>query len=78
MARPGPDPEGALMHRIHGDMRSGNCYKIKLLMRFLDIEHDWRHAEVLAGEIRTPEFMEKNRNAKIPLLSASCTLIETL
>jgi len=37
-------------------------------MQFLDIEHDWRHVDILAGETRTPEFMAKNRNAKIPLL----------
>lgn len=56
------------MYRVYGDMRSGNCYKIKLLMRFLDIEHDWQHVDVLAGETRTPDFMDKNSNAKIPLL----------
>jgi glutathione S-transferase len=37
-------------------------------MQFLGLEYDRRHVDVLAGETRTPEFMEKNRNAKIPLL----------
>lgn len=29
------------MYKVFGDMLSGNCYKIKLLMQFLKIEHDW-------------------------------------
>ena len=30
-------------------MRSGNCYKIKLLMSFLGIEHEWVKVDVLIG-----------------------------
>ena len=56
------------MYRVYGDLRSGNCYKVKLLMRFLELEHDWQHVDILAGETGTPEFMVKSRNAKIPLL----------
>ena len=27
--------------RVYGDMLSGNCYKVKLLMQWLGLEHAW-------------------------------------
>lgn len=56
------------MIQLYGDMLSGNCYKIKLLMEFLSIEHQWIHVEILSGESHTEEFLQMNPNAKIPLL----------
>lgn len=56
------------MYRVYGDMLSGNCYKIKLLMEFLEIEHEWRHVDILGGETHTDEFVSMNSNAKIPVL----------
>ncbi|NNF40445.1 MAG: glutathione S-transferase family protein [Woeseiaceae bacterium] len=49
-------------------MLSGNCYKIKLLMRLLGIEHEWVHVDILSGETHTEEFRRMNSNAKIPVL----------
>ena len=54
--------------RVYGDMLSGNCYKVKLLLQWLGLEHEWRHVDVMAGETRTPEFARLNPNAKIPVL----------
>lgn len=54
--------------RIYGDIQSGNCYKIKLLASLLGIEHEWIHIDILNGESHTAEFLEKNPNAKIPVL----------
>ena len=54
--------------RIYGDIASGNCYKIKLLLSLLSIEHEWQHVNILAGESETPEFLAMNPNGKIPLL----------
>ncbi len=56
------------MYRVYGDMLSGNCYKIKLLMQFLQIEHEWKHVDILAGETHTEEFVAMNSNARIPVL----------
>lgn len=53
---------------VYGDMLSGNCYKIKLLMQFLQIEHDWIHVDILSGETHTDDFRGMNNNGKIPLL----------
>ncbi|MDQ2110185.1 glutathione S-transferase family protein, partial [Vibrio sp. 2017_1457_15] len=27
--------------KVYGDIQSGNCYKVKLLLSFLGIEHEW-------------------------------------
>ena len=56
------------MIKIYGDIQSGNCFKIKLLCALLDIEHEWVHVDILAGETKTSDFLTKNPNAKIPLL----------
>lgn len=60
--------EGRMMYRVYGDMLSGNCYKIKLLMQILDIQHEWVHVDILAGETHVPAFLKMNTNAKIPVL----------
>ncbi len=54
--------------KIYGDIQSGNCYKVKLLCALLDIEHEWIHVDILEGESKTPEFLTKSPNGKIPLL----------
>ena len=54
--------------KIYGDIQSGNCYKIKLLCSLLDIQHEWIHVDILAGETTSAEFLSKNPNGKIPLL----------
>lgn len=62
---------GQIMYRVYGDLLSGNCYKIKLLLQFLDIAHEWVHVDILAGETQTIEFEAMNKNAKIPVLQIS-------
>ena len=56
------------MYRVYGDMLSGNCYKIKLLMQWLSIEHEWLHVDILAQETHTEQFLSMNSNGKIPVL----------
>ena len=53
---------------IHGDSRSGNCYKLKLLCAEMGIGYDWREVDILAGATHAPEFLAMNPNGKIPLL----------
>lgn len=54
--------------KVYGDTQSGNCYKIKLLMAMLNIEHEWIEVDILAGETQSESFIKKNPNGKIPLL----------
>jgi glutathione S-transferase len=56
------------MYRMYGDRRSGNCYKIELLMSYLELEYEWVDVDILAGETRTTDFSMLNLNAKIPVL----------
>ncbi|WP_338846771.1 glutathione S-transferase family protein [Massilia sp. W12] len=56
------------MLTVYGDIRSGNCYKIRLLLDLLGREYAWRHVDVLAGGARTAEFLALNPNGKVPLL----------
>ncbi|QBG34733.1 glutathione S-transferase family protein [Litorilituus sediminis] len=55
--------------KVYGDSKSGNCYKIKLLMSLLEIEHQWIDVDILAKETTTAEFLAMNPNGKIPLLA---------
>ena len=52
--------------KVYGDLQSGNCLKVKLLLSFLNIEHEWIHVNILDGETKTDEFLTKNPNGKIP------------
>jgi glutathione S-transferase len=58
--------------RVYGDIRSGNCYKIRLLLAHLGrnpgSDYEWLHVDILAGETRTPEFLARNPNGRIPVL----------
>ncbi len=54
--------------KIYGDIQSGNCYKVKLLMSILSIEHEWIDVDILANETSTQTYLKKNPNGKIPLL----------
>jgi len=56
------------MYKIYGDILSGNCYKIKLIMTFLHIQHEWIHVDILANETHTDHFKKMNPNTKIPVL----------
>ncbi|MGK7918862.1 MAG: glutathione S-transferase family protein [Trichodesmium sp.] len=47
---------------------SGNCYKIRLLLTQLEIDFERIEINILKGESRTPEFLQKNPNGRIPVL----------
>lgn len=56
------------MFKVYGDIQSGNCYKIKLLMNLLEIDHQWIHVDILADETHTRQFEKMNPNSRIPVL----------
>lgn len=53
---------------LHGYTGSGNCYKPALAMRQLGVDYQWREVDILKGDSRTPAFLAKNANGRIPLL----------
>ncbi len=60
--------EESKMYRVYGDLLSGNCYMVKLLLSHLELAHDWVHVDIMKGESRTGEFLKMNPNGKIPVL----------
>jgi glutathione S-transferase len=56
------------MYTIYGDVNSGNCYKVKLLAKQLDVPFEWINVDTLKKETQSTEFLKKNPNGKIPLL----------
>jgi glutathione S-transferase len=54
--------------RLYDYWESGNGYKVRLLLHQLDIAHERIELDILKGETRTPEFLAKNANGRIPLL----------
>ena len=57
--------------RVWGDIYSGNCFKVKLLLTQLQLPHEWIHVNILDKESRTPEFLAMNPNGRIPLLQTA-------
>lgn len=54
--------------KIYGDILSGNCYKIKLLVELLGLPYEWKAMDVLSGETRSDWFLAKNPNGRIPIV----------
>jgi glutathione S-transferase len=56
------------MYRLHDNLSSGNAYKIRLLLTLLGIPFERTEYDIDRAETRTPEFLAKNPNGRIPLL----------
>ena len=56
------------MYKLYDFLPSGNGYKIRLLLTLLDIPFERIELNIIEGKTRTPEFLAKNPNGKIPLL----------
>lgn len=53
---------------LYDFLPSGNSYKIRLLLKQLGIPFKRIEVNILHGETRTPEFLVKNPNGRIPVL----------
>ncbi|MDH3647473.1 MAG: glutathione S-transferase family protein [Gammaproteobacteria bacterium] len=56
------------MYRLYDYLPSGNSYKPRLLLSLLGIEYERIDVNIMKGETRTPEFLAKNPNGRIPAL----------
>ena len=56
------------MITIYGMRASGNCYKLQLLLDQLGRDYRWVDVDSAHGETRTPDYLAKNPNGKVPLL----------
>ena len=55
-------------YTLFGDHRSGNCYKVALILALTGGEYRWIETDVIKGETRTDKFLSVNPNGKVPLL----------
>ncbi len=54
--------------KVYGDVWSGNCYKVKLALTQLGLPFEWVPVDIMKSESRTPEFLAKNPNGRVPTL----------
>ena len=54
---------------LHDYRPSGNGHKVRLLLRFLGVEYEYREYDIVAGQSRTASFLAMNPSGKIPVLS---------
>ena len=56
------------MLRLYDYLESGNGYKVRLLLHQLATPFERVELDITQGETRTPEFLARNPNGRIPLL----------
>ncbi len=56
------------MLTLYDYLDSGNGYKVRLALSFLEIPYRFVEVDILTGATRTPEFLAKNPNGRIPVL----------
>lgn len=52
--------------KIFGDLGSGNCLKVKYTADHLGLPYTWVPIDVMKGETRTPEFLQRFPMGRIP------------
>ncbi len=56
------------MITVYGFSASGNCHKLRLLLDQLGRDYRWVEIDSSRGETRTPEFLAKNPNGRVPII----------
>ncbi|NYZ16973.1 glutathione S-transferase family protein [Azospirillum sp. RWY-5-1] len=57
------------MLRLYDNLSSGNAYKVRLLLHKLAIPVERIEMDIDRGETRTPDFLAKNPNGRVPALA---------
>jgi glutathione S-transferase len=56
------------MITVYGFSPSGNCHKVRLLLEQLGRDYRWVEIDSSKGETRTPTFLAKNPNGRVPTI----------
>ena len=56
------------MITVHGFAPSGNCHKVRLLLEQLGRAYRWIETDSARGATRTPAYLAKNPNGKVPMI----------
>ena len=54
--------------KLYGNLNSGNCYKVRLLLSYLGVRYNYDNIDAPHGGTRTPEFLAINPAGQIPVL----------
>lgn len=54
--------------KIYGDLKSGNCLKVKWVCDRLSRRYTWIDIDAMKGESRTPEFLKLNSAGQVPVI----------
>lgn len=55
------------MLTVYGDIRSGNCLKVRWLLDRLGLDYQWIETDVMSGATRTPDFLKMNPAGQLPV-----------
>jgi len=56
------------MITIHGYSPSGNCHKLRMMLGHLNRPYRWIETDSAHGATRTPEYLAKNPNGRVPMI----------
>lgn len=56
------------MLTVYGDIRSGNCLKVKWLLDKLGQDYRWAETDVMSGVTRSTEFLAVNPSGQVPVV----------
>jgi glutathione S-transferase len=56
------------MLTVYGYSPSGNCHKLRMLLSHLGRDYRWIETDSAHGATRTPEYLAKNPNGRVPLI----------
>jgi glutathione S-transferase len=56
------------MITIYGYSPSGNCHKLRMLLGHLGRDYRWIETDSAHGATRTPEYLAKNPNGRVPMI----------
>jgi glutathione S-transferase len=68
---PAIHPTKIRMYKLYSMQRSGNSYKVRLALAFLEAPYHAIEIDILRGESRTPDFLAKNPSGQVPLLEVA-------
>ena len=56
------------MITVYGYSPSGNCHKLRMLLAHLERDQRWIETDSAHGATRTPEYLAKNPNGRVPMI----------
>jgi glutathione S-transferase len=56
------------MITVYGYSPSGNCHKLRMLLSHLGRDYRWIETDSAHGATRTPEYLAKNPNGRVPMI----------